>query len=258
VTRVRRVTALLGNEARLIARDPISLVVLIGIPIVTMTFLVKAFEPALRAQGYAHANGAEQVVPGQATMQAFYVVALTTFAFFAEHGWITWDRLRASQLTSIEIIIGKSVPRVLLVLAQFAVVFTFGIGALHLHVRGQVVALVPLVAAYSICLVLIGVAVTAICRTAQQASAIAFVGMVLLGAVGGAFVPTAYLPGWAKSLGPVTPTYWTMRGFNSVILSGHGLSAVTASVAVLLAIGVACALLAATRLRFDSRKVAWA
>ena len=64
--------------------------------------------PRSSQSGYPHANGAEQVVPGQAAMAAFFIVALVTFAFFAEHGWATWDRLRASPATSFEIVVGKS------------------------------------------------------------------------------------------------------------------------------------------------------
>ena len=65
--------------------------------------------------------------------------------------------------------------------------------------------------------------VTAICRTAQQANAFAYVGMVLFGAIGGALVPFSVLPRWAQTVAPVTPTYWAMRGFRSVILDGQGL-----------------------------------
>jgi hypothetical protein len=44
-------------------------------------------------------------------------------------------------------------------------------------------ALVPLVAAFAACLVMLGVAVTALCRTLQQANAVAFGGIVLFGAL---------------------------------------------------------------------------
>jgi ABC-2 type transport system permease protein len=59
--------------------------VLIVLPIITMAFLKPAFRRALAQAGHPHANGAEQVVPGQATLSAFFVVSLVTFGFFAEH-----------------------------------------------------------------------------------------------------------------------------------------------------------------------------
>ena len=81
---------------------------------------------------------------------------------------------------------------------------------------------------------LLGVAATALSRTAQQANAFAFTGMVLFGAIGGAFVPFNVLPGWAQAIAPVTPTYWAMRGMRSVVLDGQGLGGVLAPTAMLL------------------------
>ena len=252
-----RVGTIVAHELRLAVRDPISIMVLVGFPIVTMAFLQRAFRPVLVQRGYEGATGAEHVVPGQATMGAFFIVAMVTFAFFAEHGWGTWDRLRASAAGPLEIVLGKSIPRVALVLAQFALIFGVGFLAMHLHVRGSAIALVPLAVVYSVCLVLLGVAVTAVCRTAQQANAIAFAGMVMFGAIGGAFVPLEVLPGWARAIGPATPTYWTMRGFRSVILDGRGFAAIVTPVGVLIAMTLGFVLVAVARLRFDDRKIGW-
>ena len=223
-----------------------------------MAFLKPAFRPALVQAGHPHANGAEQVVPGQAVMSAFFVVSLTTFAFFSEYGWMTWDRLRASPATSLEIVLGKAVPaRRRWRSRSSSSSSRAGVVLFDLHIRGNALALVPLVLVFSICLVLLGVAVTAMCRTAQQANAFAFVGMVLFGAIGGALVPFNVLPGWAQTIAPVTPTYWAMRGFRSVILDGRSLGGVLLPVAVLGAMGIACAVVALVRLRFDDAKVAW-
>jgi ABC-2 type transport system permease protein len=254
---VRRVGVILAHEFRLIRRDPYPILVLVVFPIIDMAFLKAAFRPALVQAGHPHANGAEQVVPGQAAMMAFFVVSLVVFAFFSEFTWETWDRLRASAATSIEIVLGKAIPRVLMVLAQFVVVFIAGIVIFNLHIRGQAIALVPLVGAFSVCLVLLGVAVTAFCRTAQQAGSFSTAGMVLFGAVGGALVPISVLPEWARVVAPATPTYWAMRGFRSVILDGRGLGGVIAPVAVLGAMTALFALAALRRLRFDEAKVAW-
>jgi ABC-2 type transport system permease protein len=227
-------------------------------PIITMAFLKPAFRAALAQSGFPHANGAEHVVPGQAVMGAFFVVSLTTFAFFSEFGWMTWDRLRASPATSIEIVLGKAIPRVVMVLAQFVIVIGSGIVLFGLHIRGDALALVPLVFVFSIALVLLGVAVTAVCRTLQQANAFAYVGMVLFGAIGGALVPYSVLPRWAKTVAPVTPTYWAMRGFRSVILGGRGLDAMAAPIGVLGAMTVLFVVISLRRLRFDEAKTGWA
>ena len=258
MTFLRRLGVILAHELRLARRDPLPVMVLIAFPVITMAFLKPAFQPALVQHGYPHANGSEQVVPGQATMSAFFIVSLMTFSFFFEFGWATWDRLRASQASSLEIIVGKSIPRVAMAIGQFVVILAAGVLLFGLDVRGPAYALVPLVLAFALCLVVLGVAVTAVCRTAQQAQAFAIVGMVLFGAIGGALVPFDVLPEWARAVAPATPTYWAMRGFESVILDGDGLDGVAAPVGALLAMMLVFAVIALRRLRFDEAKVGWA
>ncbi|HEY7136140.1 MAG TPA: ABC transporter permease [Acidimicrobiia bacterium] len=253
-----RVGAIAVHQFRLIRRDPLSVMVLIVFPVITIAFLKPAFRPALVASGHPHANGAEQVVPGQTVMSAFFLVALITLTFFAEHGWATWDRLRASRASSFEIVTGKALPHVAIGVTQFVVVMGAGVLLFGLHIRGDAIALVPLTLTFTLCLVLLGVAVTAVCRTAQQANSFAYLGMVLFGAIGGAFVPFSVLPGWAQTVAPATPTYWAMRGMRSVVLDGHGLGAVALPSAVLLGMTALFAFVAVTRLRFDDAKVAWA
>lgn len=255
---LRRSSAVIRHELRVLRGDPFPVIVLIVFPLLLMAFLKPAFRLALVQHGYKTANGAEQVVPGQASVNAFFVVGMMSFAFFTEFGWNTWDRLRASAATSAEIVVGKALPRVGMSIAQFVVVFAVGIPLFDLHVRGPIVALVPLVVAFALCLVLLGVLITALCRTVQQANTLSLLGVVFFGSIGGALVPISVLPDWARTLSPITPTYWAMRGFESVILDGRGFGAVLLPVTVLLGMALASAAVALARFRFDDTKTSWA
>jgi ABC-2 type transport system permease protein len=197
-------------------------------------------------------------VPGEAVANGFYIVGMTSFAFFSEYAWCTWERLRTSRATSTEIIVGKALPRLGLSCAQFLIIFVISIPLFHLHVRGPLLALVPLVASFALCLVMLGVAVTAVSHTLQQANAAAFGGLVLFGAIGGALVPINVLPGWARKVAPATPTYWAMRGFRSVILTTSGASAVAFPAAVLLAMSLGFAVISVAKFRLDDTKSSWA
>jgi ABC-2 type transport system permease protein len=231
--------------------------VLIVSPLILMAFLKPTFALALAAHGYPGANGAEQAVPGEAVVNGFYIVGMTSFAFFAEYGWNTRDRLRASNATSPEIIIGKALPRVAVSATQFLVIFAIGVPLFHLHSRGPLIALVPLIAAFSLCLVMLGVMITALCRTIQQVNALALGGLVLFGALGGALVPLAVLPDWARAVAPATPTYWVMRGFRSVILDGRSFPAIVLPCCILAAMSLAFGAVSLRRFRFTDAKVSF-
>jgi ABC-2 type transport system permease protein len=253
----RRIVALAGHELRLLARDPMPILVLVVFPLILMAFLKPTFRLALAAYGHAGANGSEQVVPGQAVTNGFYVVGMTSFAFFADYGWNTWDRLRASRATSAEIVTGKALPLLAVSVLQFVVIFAVGVPLFDLHSNGPLTALVPLVIAFAWCLVMLGVMITALSHTIQQANAAAFGGIVLFGALGGALVPLDTLPGWARAVSPLTPTYWAMRGFRSVLLDGNSFSGVALPVAVLLSVGAFCAIMSLARFRFADAKVSF-
>lgn len=248
---------MLSHEFRLVAQDPLPVMILVVFPLVLMAFLKPTFRLALLANGHAGANGAEQVIPGQAVANGFYIVGMTSFAFFAEHGWNTWDRLRASRATSTEIIIGKAIPRLVVSAVQFLAVFAIGTPLFGLHSRGPLLSLAPLVVAFATCLVTLGVMITALCRTIQQANAIAFGGLVLFGAIGGALVPLDTLPGWARGVAPATPTYWVMRGFRAVILTGDGLSSLLLPMTVLLAMSATFLAISLARFNFSEQKIAF-
>jgi ABC-2 type transport system permease protein len=251
----RRTAAVVGHELRLLVRDPMPVLVLVVFPLILMAFLKPTFALALVARGHEGANGAEQVVPGQTVVNAFCIVGMTSFAFFAEHGWMTWDRLRASNATSAEVIAGKALPLLGVSVTQFLVIFGISVPLFHLHSRGPLIAVFPLVASFAMCLVMLGVMITALCRTIQQASAFAFGGIVIFGALGGALVPIELLPGWAHAVAPATPTYWAMRGFRSVLLEGGGFAAVVLPCCVLIGMSCICIAVSLRRFRFSDTKV---
>ncbi len=250
----RRTGAILGHQLRLLTRDPLPIMILVVFPLILIAFLKPMFALALTTHGFPGANGAEQVVPGEAVINGFYIVGMTSFAFFVEHGWNTWERLRASDATSSEIIIGKALPFVAVSACQFLIIFAIAVPLFSLHSRGPFTALVPLVVAFAVCLVTLGVMITSLCRTVQQVSALAFGGLVLFGALGGALVPFEVLPGWARAVAPATPTYWVMRGFGGVILNGRGFPSILVPCGVLAGMSLVFVAVSLRRFRFADAK----
>ncbi|HUP85544.1 MAG TPA: ABC transporter permease, partial [Acidimicrobiales bacterium] len=174
-----RSAALVRHELRVMLADKESLVVLTAMPLVMMAFFKPVARLALIGDNPS-ANGSEFTVPGMTTMFAFFLVGFIGFSFFAERQWNTWERLRASPATNVEILVGKVVPAVLLCLVQQASLFSAGYVLFGMRVRGSVLGLVLVSLALTICLVAVGVLCAATFRTQQQLNAISNLGAMVL------------------------------------------------------------------------------
>lgn len=252
----RRSLAIARQDWRVLRRDPFPMVALVMLPLLVVPFLKPTFRIALELERELGDSGAgRQAVPGMAVLFSFFIVGIASNGFFREHAWRTWDRLRASAATTPEIVLGKLAVPYLQALIQFALVFGLGALLLGLTVRGSWLEVVGVGMSYSLFLVLLGVLVTAICRSYVQVYAVTYVGALLFASFGGALVPHGLLPPWAQALSPLIPSYWAMDGYKAAIMGGEGaLTAIVVLLGFSLAVGVAAVL----RLRVDETKIAWA
>jgi ABC-2 type transport system permease protein len=247
--------AIVKQQFRIIRRDPWFLAIMFGMPMIAMPLLKRTMAISLQASGYANATGAEQVVPGQVVMFGFFVGGSAGFCVFREHGWKTWDRLRASSATPAGLLFGFATPWVIIhVLFQMALFLGGGL-ALGLRLNGgSIFAVLLMMLAYATCVIAIIMLTTATFRTVNQVSAFQNVGAIAFAGLGGAFVPIGQLPGWAQGVARLTPSYWTMRGHTEVFLRSGGRTDVLLPAAILFAASAVLMTLAAFRFRVDETK----
>jgi len=254
--RVRGAVAIARTEVRLLRHDPVPAVVLIGMPVVLMTLLSPALRAALLVEG-DDVPGSAQSVPGMACVFAVFAAGIVGFAIFRDHGWHTWERLHASGVPAREVMAGKLVVPAALLATQAVVLFTVGVLLLDLRVPGSWLVVVAVAAAYGVLVLAAGLAVAAFASTIQQVNALTALGAMVLGGLGGGFVPADSLPEWVQPIAPASPVYWAMEGYRGAIIDGEGLAAAALPLAVLLSVAAALAALAAGRLRRDTPKRAW-
>jgi ABC-2 type transport system permease protein len=243
---------------RVLRRDLSPLMILLVMPLIFVPIFRATYRAVLVLAGAHGASGAEFAVPGAAVQFLFFLAPTVGFAFFREHAWGTWDRLRTSTATNADILTGKSLPMLALGAAQLVLVFGVGVLALDLHVDGSVLGVAAVSAALLLCVVAFGLAITAVAHTMQQVSALGYLGATLCNAIGGALVPVATLPAWLRAVAPITPQYWAMRGYNAMILRGDDFGAAMLPTLMLLGFAAAFVAVAVLRFRFDDAKVAWA
>jgi ABC-2 type transport system permease protein len=250
-----RSRVLLRQNWALLMADPAPIVLLTAMPLVMMTFLQGTGRAVLRSAGYPTASGAELVVPGMAVMFAFFGVGFIGTAFFSEHGWGTWDRLRASGATTLEIVLGKILPSAALMLGQLALLFGVGVVVFGMQIRGSVLGVGAMMLACIAVLVAFSMLLTAVLRSQNQLMAVINLAAMALTGIGGALTPVDVLPGWAQTLAPLSPAYWMLRGFREVILDGKGVDATIVPAAATLAFAAVMAAIAILRFSVTDEKV---
>jgi ABC-2 type transport system permease protein len=235
------------HSGRLLMADGGIVALMLVMPVVMMAFLQPVGRASLRDLGYADASGAEQVVPGMAVMFGFFAVMFVSIAFFREHDWGTWHRLRASQASSVSIMLGKLAPPVMLLVGQLTVLFVAGAVLFGLPLDGSPGGLLLITVALVTCLGGLGLLVTAMCGTLEQVSSLTNLASIVLPGLGGALAPTDALPQWAQTIAPISPAYWALRGYHRILLDDGGVADVAANAGVLLGVGIAAFVLAARR-----------
>jgi ABC-2 type transport system permease protein len=243
------------HEFRVMLSDPSTVIFVVLMPLFMVAIMKELFATALQSQGYTSANGSEFGIPAMAVAFAAFGVGYSGFTFFRDHGWGTWDRLRATPASSVDIMIGKVMPNVTVTVVQLLLLFGLGGPLFGLEITGSWLALILLILVLALALSAFGMLVTSVTRTMNQLNAVGSVGGMALALLGGAWVPAETMPGWAQAIAPAMPTYWAMEGFRKIILESGGVAAVVAPTAVLIGFGALFALLSAWKFRFEDTKV---
>lgn len=252
--RLQRVLVIARHNARLILADPGPIFVFLLTPLLVMAIIKPTQELVLLSRGFPDTNGSEQVVPGFTVMFAFFWLAFIGRTFFAEHGWGTWERLRATVASPVEIMAGKVLPAFVVIVVQ--VVLLFGLGSIlfDLTSAGPVLALAIVVVPLIACVLALTLALVAVCRTLTQIDALGNMLTMVFACVGGPLAPIAALPGWVETISPGTPSYWAIAASDKVILEGEGVGAVIVPALVLLLFTALFLAVAVTRFSFGQAK----
>ncbi|MET7293869.1 ABC transporter permease [Streptomyces griseoloalbus] len=259
---VLRVAALVRHDLRLHRADLTPLVTMTVMPLLIMAFVRPLYLSSLSTRYDTPPDGvpftgAELAVPGVAVIFSFFLAADVGYGVFREHGWRTWDRLRTGPARPFEVLAGRAVVPLLVLLVQLALLFTVGGLLFGLRVRGSYAAIAAVGVCLALCLVAFGFVLVALCRTVMQLNVFSNVAALLFAGLGGTLAPVEQLPGWVQALAHVTPTYWAMRGFTGAVLDGDGLGGAVLPCLVLLAIAAVLTVAGLNRFRFEDRKVSW-
>jgi ABC-2 type transport system permease protein len=201
-----RVTALARHNATLMLREPGPAVSRLIQPLVLITLMRPLYVAALARDG--EQAGTIQVVTGMLVMFSLLALSVVGTGILTERSWRTWDRLRATPARAAELLVAKALP-------AFALL-VFGLNV------ADPALLALAVASWALALLGIGTALGATLRSQSELNVAYDIGGLLFSALGGALIPAAELPGWARAIAPASPGYWAMAALREALRGQAG------------------------------------
>lgn len=238
-----RVRALARHDTMLMLREPGPVISRLVQPLVLIVLMRPLYVAAMARDG-AQA-GTIQVVTGMLVMFSLLALSVVGTSILKERSWRTWDRVRATPARASELLVAKALPPFALLVLLEAEVIAFGAGVFGLRVPDP--ALLALaVASWAFALLGLGTALGAMLRSQSELNVAYDIGGIVFSALGGALIPAAELPGWARTIAPGSPGYWAMAALRSAL---HGQVGPTIrDAAVLAAVAVVAGSAAAWRM----------
>jgi len=146
---------------------------------------------------------------------------------------------------------GKLLATFLLGWFQFAVLVIFG-EWFGVGLGSAPVATMAVASAYVLAITAMALALAALARTPNQASAMATVAWVALAPLGGAWWPLVLVPPWMRLLGHLSPVAWCLDALNAIVFYNGTWMDVLLPSSVLLLFAIACFVFGVKRLDYQS------
>ncbi|RMA46426.1 ABC transporter permease [Bifidobacterium sp. wkB344] len=218
--------------------------VIVAIPLIIIPFMLPSYRDSLRAQGHLGANGSEQALPGFAILFSMFSLQLVLQLFFQEHEWHTWDRMRVSAVSLLDLVMAKLSVSFMVQVVQVSLVMLVGTALYHYRPNGSVLALAAVCLVISIVLTLFGLLLYIFSSSQNMAMSFNNILGMLLAGMGGALSPVSGFPDWAQKLAKGSPVYWAMDAVGKINFDHAGMEDVWPDLRILLAFLLALALLA--------------
>jgi ABC-2 type transport system permease protein len=179
------------------------------------------------------------MVPGMLAMLTLLdVTLLTSLSVAREREQGTLDQLLVTPIRPLEVLAGKAVPSVVVGLVQATVVLLATLYWFRIPFAGSYVTLYAALLLFLCAAVGVGLFVSALSATMQQAMLGSFVVLMPFAMLSGLSTPIGSMPGWVQAITLVNPLRWGTSIVHRVFLEGAGIGQVFPLMAPLIAIAL--------------------
>lgn len=161
----------------------------------------------------------------------------------------TLEQLNVTPMTKVQFIAAKLIPFWLISLVIFTIGLTIGKLVFGIPMRGNLLLVYLAVMAYLVVVLGLGLWISTITRTQQQAMFVAFFVILIFLLMGGLFTPVDSMPDWAQVVAQANPVKHFVFIMRAVLVRGAGLETVGRPILGLGLAGVAVLTVAVLRYR---------
>jgi len=178
-----------------------------------------------------------------------FVFILTSVAFLRERSAGTLERLQATPITRIEIVLGYMIGFALFALIQSMIILVYTIFALGVHYAGSLVVVFVVELLLALMAVNLGIFFSTFARNEFQV--VQFIPLVVVTQIllSGAFWAIKAMPAWLQPFAWLMPLTYANEALRDVMIKGFDLSGIWIDVVALIAFAAGFVVLAAQTVR---------
>ena len=213
-----------------------------------VTQRVPGLEPRLRVWYNPELKSVNFMVPGVLCLILFIVtMTMTSMAIVREKEIGTLEQLIVTPITPTELMLGKTVPFLLIGLLDMALVLLVATCWFHVRVAGSVTLLIMLSVLFLLTSLGLGIFVSTVSKTQQEATLSSFFILQPSIILSGYMFPVENMPAAIQWITYLIPLRYFLEIIRGIFLKGNGLAQLWPQVLVLTAFGITILLLSAVR-----------
>ncbi len=202
------------------------------------------YNPELKSAWY--------MVPGIiALLLTIITMLLTALAIVRERELGTLEQLMVTPITRMELILGKTIPFAILGMIELGIALGIAKLAYRIPIEGSLLLFLGLALLFIFCTLGVGILVSTVSRTQQQALFLSWFIMIFFILMSGFFLPMENMPKAVYFLTYLDPLRYFMIIIRELFLKGSGIAELWPQAAALAALAVI--LLSAAVMRFNKR-----
>lgn len=149
----------------------------------------------------------------------------------------TFLRLRLAPISRTQVLAGKGLACFIASVAVAILLLAFGALVFHIRILSYPLMLLAIVAS-AICFVGLMMIISVLGRTEQAVSGSGWGILIMISMLGGGMLPLAFMPGWMQTVSSVSPMKWGILAVEGAVWRGFSFTEMLVPVGILLAIGV--------------------